>query len=73
MVSWNAPPEADDRAPPPYMARGMLLRGADVSLKHSQVSQLKGEMASAGGVTLSLSKLDCHHTIAFVDCACSVR
>ena len=65
---WNNPPEADEGAPPPYMARGVLQRGAHVSLKHSQVSQLKGEMASESGVTLTLSKLDCHQTMAFVDC-----
>ena len=68
VVGWNSPPEADEGAPPPYMARGVLQRGAHVSLKHSQVTQLKGEMASEGGVTLTLSKLDCHHTMAFVDC-----
>ena len=65
---WNNPPEADEGAPPPYMARGVLQRGAHVSLKHSQVSQLKGEMASESGVTITLSKLDCHQTMAFVDC-----
>lgn len=68
VVGWNNPPEADERAPPPYMARGVLQRGAHVSLKHSQVSQLKGEMASESGVTLALSKLDCHQTLAFIDC-----
>ncbi len=64
---WNAPP-GEEGAPPPYMARGLLSRGAQTSLKKSQVELLRKEVAHAGGVKVILRRIDCHHTLALVEC-----
>ena len=71
---WNVPPpdDAGVGAPPPYMARGMLSRGAHKSLKQSQVSLLQKEMDHPGGVKVTLRRVDCHHAIALVEAFGSV-
>ena len=46
---WDLPPEDEQAAPPPYMARGVLNRGAHKSLKQSQVQLLQKEIDHPGG------------------------
>ena len=69
VCGWNAPPLDDHDAPPPYMPRNMPNRGQQKSLKQTQVEGLEKEMNHAGGVKVTLRKVDCHLTIAWVDCA----
>lgn len=72
VEGWNMPPPDDRAAPPPYMGRNILERGANKSLKMSQVQQLHAEMTMEGGLKVRLRKIDCYHTIALVDCYDSV-
>ena len=65
---WHAPPPDTD-APPPYSPKNQLQKGANKSLKLSQVEVLRREMAHTGGVRVLLRKIDCHHNIAMVDIA----
>ena len=65
VVGWNMPP--DTGAPPPYSPKNQLQRGANKSLKFSQVEVLKREMSHSGGIRVMLRRSDCHHSLALVD------
>ena len=67
VVGWNSPPPDSD-APPLYVPHSALERGANQSLKHSQMAELKAEIDNPGGVKISLKRADCLYAIAFVDC-----
>lgn len=68
VSGWTiAPPVADD-APPPYMPRGMLERGANKSLKVTQAQDIKKQQDNPGGIRVILKKIDCHKTLAIVQC-----
>lgn len=64
---WNHPPD-EDGAPPPYLPRTMLDTTNLKSLKESQVELLQKEMNHPGGVRVMLRRVDCHHTLALLDC-----
>jgi len=66
VCGWDMPP-ADAGAPPPYMARTVLNRGAHKSLKQSQVELLRKEMDHPGGVKVTLRRTDCFQTLAFIE------
>ena len=68
VQGWNSPPPTTMDAPPPYVPRGALERGANKSLKFSQVEQLEKEMKNTGGIKVMLRRSDCYLTMALVDC-----
>ena len=63
---WNVPPPTTDDAPPPYIGRNVLERGANRSLKQSQVEKLKKEIGTTSGVKVTLRKIDCFHAVSLV-------
>ena len=67
VLGWNSPPPDSD-APPLYVPQCALERGANQSLKHSQMAELKADIDNPGGVKIQLKRTDCLYAIAFVDC-----
>ena len=67
VSGWNMPPPDSD-APPLYTPHAALERGANRSLKHSQIEHLEDERTNQGGVQTVLKRRDCLYAIALVDC-----
>lgn len=54
---------------PPDISPGVVLqRGANQSLKETQVQEIEKQQRCSGGVKLVLSRADCHQTVAFIEC-----
>ena len=68
VEGWTAAPPLGGDAPPPYMPRGVLERGANKSLKISQMEKLQQQQNNAGGLKVVLKRIDCHHCLALVQC-----
>ena len=67
-----APPPTTADAPPPYMPRGVLEKGANKSLKEAQVEELQKQQRCSGGVQITMCRRDCYQNIAFIECLSAV-